>query len=270
MYKPRHFGGETPLWDFPEGTLCAREVATYVVARTLGWPNVPATVLRDGPYGIGSVQRFVAADPEEHYFTLGHLFPDEFRRVAAFDLGHLQRRSQGLDRLLGEDGSGSTSRIMGVLQRGAESATARGLHRGGTLEDQVRADLRRLASDLREGPVRNELANLLTAPERADSSRAPRRRPRWTGLQAEEDHRPFPGTRRSDDRRTTIDTPLGPFTIFSGDSGRGANDLRRGGPGRDASLGGSPTKRVDPPRDRRVLPWQPSGVRDPGRPVGSR
>ncbi|HZB79397.1 MAG TPA: phosphatidylinositol kinase, partial [Actinomycetota bacterium] len=57
VYKPRL--GETPLWDFPEGTLCAREVATYVVARTLGWPNVPATVLRDGPYGIGSVQRFV-------------------------------------------------------------------------------------------------------------------------------------------------------------------------------------------------------------------
>ena len=28
VYKPRR--GETPLWDFPEGTLCAREVATYV------------------------------------------------------------------------------------------------------------------------------------------------------------------------------------------------------------------------------------------------
>ena len=61
VYKPRR--GETPLWDFPEGTLCAREVATYVVARTLGWPDVPATVLRDGPFGVGSVQRFVPVRP---------------------------------------------------------------------------------------------------------------------------------------------------------------------------------------------------------------
>jgi uncharacterized repeat protein (TIGR03843 family) len=68
VYKPR--AGETPLWDFPEGTLCNREVAAWVVARALGWPAIPATVLRDGPYGEGSVQRYVQADPGQHYFTL--------------------------------------------------------------------------------------------------------------------------------------------------------------------------------------------------------
>src|SRR3712207_6851187 len=31
---------------------------------------VPETVVRDGPLGEGSLQRFVEADFEEHYFTL--------------------------------------------------------------------------------------------------------------------------------------------------------------------------------------------------------
>src|SRR5687767_10918579 len=57
VYKPRR--GETPLWDFPEGTLCQREVAAYLVANMAGWEFVPATVLRDGPYGPGAVQEFV-------------------------------------------------------------------------------------------------------------------------------------------------------------------------------------------------------------------
>jgi uncharacterized repeat protein (TIGR03843 family) len=60
VYKPRR--GEMPLWDFPEGTLCQREVAAYVVARELGWPNVPPTVLREGPEGVGSTQLFVEFD----------------------------------------------------------------------------------------------------------------------------------------------------------------------------------------------------------------
>ena len=84
IYKPRR--GEIPLWDFPTGTLYRREVAAYEVARVLGWPNVPPTVLRDGPEGEGSAQLFVDADPEEHYFTLQPARSDEFRRVALFDL----------------------------------------------------------------------------------------------------------------------------------------------------------------------------------------
>jgi uncharacterized repeat protein (TIGR03843 family) len=84
VYKPRD--GEAPLWDFPPGTLYKREVAAYVLAETLGWPNVPQTVLRDGPQGIGSVQRFVAFDPNQHYFTMREERADEFRRVALFDI----------------------------------------------------------------------------------------------------------------------------------------------------------------------------------------
>ena len=84
VYKPR--AGEAPLWDFPEGTLCRREVAAYVLADTLGWPRVPPTILRDGPQGVGSVQRFLTFDPQHHYFTMLEERPDDFRRVALFDV----------------------------------------------------------------------------------------------------------------------------------------------------------------------------------------
>ncbi len=61
VYKPVR--GEQPLWDFPDGTLAAREVATAVVSAALGWDLVPPTVLRDGPYGPGMCQLWVEADP---------------------------------------------------------------------------------------------------------------------------------------------------------------------------------------------------------------
>lgn len=84
VYKPRR--GERPLWDFPEGTLCAREVAAYELSRALGWAIVPETVLRDGPHGAGMVQQFVDHDPEDHYFTLLEAHADVFRRFAVFDV----------------------------------------------------------------------------------------------------------------------------------------------------------------------------------------
>jgi uncharacterized repeat protein (TIGR03843 family) len=69
VYKPSQ--GEQPLWDFPEGTLAGREAAAYVVSAQLGWDLVPPTVMRStGPSGPGSVQLFVDADPERHYFTM--------------------------------------------------------------------------------------------------------------------------------------------------------------------------------------------------------
>ena len=84
VYKPRR--GERPLWDFPEGTLCNREVAAYELSDALGWKIVPETVLRDGPYGVGMVQQFIDHDPDDHYFTLLESHPDEFKRFAAFDV----------------------------------------------------------------------------------------------------------------------------------------------------------------------------------------
>ncbi len=57
IYKPQQ--GEYPLWDFPHGTLCLREAAAYRLSRALGWPNVPPTVLRDGPLGFGMLHASV-------------------------------------------------------------------------------------------------------------------------------------------------------------------------------------------------------------------
>lgn len=57
IYKP--IAGERPLHDFPFGTLHNREMASWIVSDTLGWNIVPPTVLRDGPYGEGSLQIFV-------------------------------------------------------------------------------------------------------------------------------------------------------------------------------------------------------------------
>lgn len=60
IYKPVR--GERPLWDFPDGTLAGREVATFEVARAAGWDVVPPTVLREGALGTGSVQLWIG-DP---------------------------------------------------------------------------------------------------------------------------------------------------------------------------------------------------------------
>jgi uncharacterized repeat protein (TIGR03843 family) len=84
IYKPQR--GERPLWDFARGTLCHREVAAFEISQALGWAIVPDTALRDGPHGLGMMQRFVEHDPEEHYFTLLDEHGDEFRRMAAFDV----------------------------------------------------------------------------------------------------------------------------------------------------------------------------------------
>jgi uncharacterized repeat protein (TIGR03843 family) len=102
IYKPA--AGEAPLWDFPEGTLHRREVAAYVVAAALGWPNVPPTVLRDGPEGPGSLQLFVRFDAAQHYFTLGTERADDFRRIALFDLVVNNADRKAGHCLLGADG----------------------------------------------------------------------------------------------------------------------------------------------------------------------
>jgi hypothetical protein len=85
VYKPRRV--ERPLWDFPHGTLCNREVAAFLVSAALGWDIVPPTVLRDGPKGPGSVQLFVHHDPDIHYFTLQDdpAYTFRFQQFAAFD-----------------------------------------------------------------------------------------------------------------------------------------------------------------------------------------
>jgi uncharacterized repeat protein (TIGR03843 family) len=108
IYKPRR--GERPLWDFPSG-LDHREVAAYELSEALGWDLVPLTVLREGPMGTGSLQRFVDADFEQHYFTLyeDEANHDQLRAMCAFDLvGNNTDRKSG-HCLLGLDG-----RIRGI------------------------------------------------------------------------------------------------------------------------------------------------------------
>ncbi len=108
IYKPRR--GERPLWDFPSG-LDHREVAAYELSEALGWDLVPLTILREGPLGTGSLQRFVDADFEQHYFTLyeDEAHHDQLRAICAFDLvGNNTDRKSG-HCLLGLDG-----RIRGI------------------------------------------------------------------------------------------------------------------------------------------------------------
>ena len=109
VYKPRR--GERPLWDFPRGTLCQRETATYILSEMLGWLLVPPTVLRDGPYGIGSVQLFIDANHEEHLFTMQQEGGFEFQieRLSAFDF-----LANNADRKSGHCLKGSDGRIWAI------------------------------------------------------------------------------------------------------------------------------------------------------------
>lgn len=63
VYKP--VAGERPLWDFPDGTLAGREVASYVVSEALGWDIVPPTTLGEGPHGPGMVQLWRDSDESQ-------------------------------------------------------------------------------------------------------------------------------------------------------------------------------------------------------------
>ncbi|GAA3110271.1 hypothetical protein GCM10020254_65420 [Streptomyces goshikiensis] len=89
VYKP--VKGERPLWDFPDGNLAQRERAAYLVSEATGWGLVPATVLRDGPYGEGMVQHWIEAGetPEDGLLALveGEEADDGWKPVAFAEVG---------------------------------------------------------------------------------------------------------------------------------------------------------------------------------------
>jgi len=84
IYKPRD--GEVPLWDFPRGTLYKREYGAYLLSEVLGWNFIPRTIIREGPYGIGSVQQYVDHDPRMNYYTLSDGDAEDLKMICCFDL----------------------------------------------------------------------------------------------------------------------------------------------------------------------------------------
>ena len=84
VYKPRR--GEKPLWDFPEGSLYRRERAAYLLALAAGWEFIPLTVIRDGPYGVGSVQAMISFQSGQGYFGLDSSHANQLWPIAVFDL----------------------------------------------------------------------------------------------------------------------------------------------------------------------------------------
>ncbi len=164
VYKP--CGGERPLWDFPQGTLCLREYAAYLVSEALGWSFVPPTVLGEGPYGIGSVQLFIDAEPEAHYFTFRDEHVSELKRIAVFDclVNNADRKSGHC--LRGKDG-----RIWAV-DHGVTFHTDPKLRtviwdfHGQPIPEDILQDLSAFRDHLsRRGPLLEILSKLLAAEE---------------------------------------------------------------------------------------------------------
>jgi len=108
VYKP--IAGERPLWDFPDGTLAAREVAAFELSQASGWDLVPPTVMRDGPYGPGMCQMWVDVDESVDLARLARSDHPDLRRMAVLDVvlnnadrkgGHLLPTTDG--RVFGVD-----------------------------------------------------------------------------------------------------------------------------------------------------------------------
>jgi uncharacterized repeat protein (TIGR03843 family) len=207
VYKP--VAGERPLWDFPAGTLALREVAAYVLSSAVGWDVVPPTVLRDGPYGQGSVQWWIdggdtdadgdplPADPgaglvdvvrpedvpagwhhvvraegmDGRVVALVHADDVTLRRMALFDVV-----ANNADRKGGHVLRDTGGRVWGV-DHGLTFNTEDKLRTvlwgwsGGRLEPEELEGLTRLARDLEgAGPVSRALAGLLSMPEVAQTA----------------------------------------------------------------------------------------------------
>ncbi|MDQ1396678.1 MAG: hypothetical protein QOG64_1937 [Acidimicrobiaceae bacterium] len=161
IYKPHR--GERPLWDFPDG-LYRREAAAYELSEALGWGLVPETIVRDeAPFGQGSLQRFVEADFEQHYFTLLEepATHDSLRAMCAFDL-----LANNADRKSGHCLHGAGGRIWGIdhglcFHDEPKLRTVIWDFAGESIADHLLADIERLAGGLPE-----QFDALLSATER--------------------------------------------------------------------------------------------------------
>ncbi len=164
VYKPRR--GERPLWDFPEGTLAAREVAAFALSEAAGWHLVPPTTLRrDAPLGEGSLQQFIEHDPERHFFALADERLEDFEVFAIFDAV-----INNADRKAGHVLEGRDGRLWAVdhgvsFHRHRKLRTVIWNFAGKPLSPGLRADLLRLVDELDGGRLRARLSELLRRSE---------------------------------------------------------------------------------------------------------
>ena len=84
IYKP--IAGERPLWDFPDGSLANREYLSFLISHWLGLHLVPPTILRDGPYGTGMVQKWIDIDQSIELMNFYQSDSAPLRELALFDL----------------------------------------------------------------------------------------------------------------------------------------------------------------------------------------
>jgi uncharacterized repeat protein (TIGR03843 family) len=162
VYKPVR--GERPLWDFPDGTLAGREVATYLVSEATGWDLVPPTVHRDGPFGPGMCQLWIDVDETIDLQALARSDHPDLRRMAVLDAvvnnadrkgGHLLPTVEG--RVLGVDHGvcfSTQDKLRTLLWQ----------WRGERLTDEAIEVLSRLRADL-EGALLDQLHEHLTRRE---------------------------------------------------------------------------------------------------------
>jgi len=165
VYKPSQ--GEQPLWDFPPGSLAAREVAAFETSQWLRWDLVPPTVLRqDGPAGGGSLQFFVRVDPERHYFTFSDDEKRRLRPAVLFDLIVNNADRKGGHILLAPDGH------VWLIDHGVCFHSEDKLRTvlwdfvGEMIPSELLKDIGRFRNALREpGDLSRRMANLLTPKE---------------------------------------------------------------------------------------------------------
>ncbi len=155
VYKPAR--GEYPLYDFPDGTLFRREIATWMVDNLLAWNLVPPTVRTDSLYGRGSLQLFIEAHDS------GQVNVRELRRLCLLDLliNNADRKPEHL--LIGDNEKlwaidhGLTFHYQPKLR------TVLWHFAGTALTPDDLADLKRLRIELgRDGGQRDKLRDLLS------------------------------------------------------------------------------------------------------------
>ncbi len=170
VYKP--VSGERPLWDYPDGTLAEREVASYLIGAATGWDLVPPTVLRAGPLGTGMVQLWI--DDDESFDLIGAIndgsYP-QLQRMALLDavLNNSDRKVSHLIPVTRSELHGGKLHIFGVdhgVSLGAQNKLRTVLWQwaGDPIPDEGIVVLQRLADEL-AGDLGEQLSELLTTTE---------------------------------------------------------------------------------------------------------